>query len=149
MMKCDYKVSIITVVYNGVRTIEKTIQSVIHQTYKDIANIVIDGASTDGTQQIVEKYMNHISYYSSEKDEGLYHAMNNGNRKATGDIIGILNSDDWYERDVFEKVKKYFNGSNADMISGNIYLHSSDGQNHKYVLDRENKEKNIVWEQKR
>ena len=94
MMKCDYKVSIITVVYNGVRTIEKTIQSVIHQTYKDIEYIVIDGASTDGTQQIVEKYMNHISYYSSEKDEGLYHAMNKGIRKATGDIIGILNSDD-------------------------------------------------------
>lgn len=128
MMKCDYKVSIITVVYNGVRTIEKTIQSVIHQTYKDIEYIVIDGASTDGTQQIVEKYMNHISYYSSEKDEGLYHAMNKGIRKATGDIIGILNSDDWYTEKAIQDIVTYFRHNDVELVYGKIISVSMDNK---------------------
>ena len=96
MLKSNYKVSIITVVYNGAKTIEHTIQSVLNQSYKNIEYIIIDGLSTDGTQKIIEKYIDSISYFVSEKDNGLYDAMNKGIQKATGSMIGIINSDDWY-----------------------------------------------------
>lgn len=81
------KVSIITVSYNSVKTIEQTIQSVLRQTYKNIEYIVIDGASTDGTQQVIEKYADQISYYISEKDKGLYYAMNKG---INNDIMYVI-----------------------------------------------------------
>lgn len=139
------KISVITVCYNSSATIERTIQSVIRQNYSDLEYIIIDGGSTDGTLDVIAKYQPYISLCISEPDNGIYDAMNKGLERTTGDVVAFLNSDDWYERDVFEKVKNYFNGSNADMVSGNIYLHSSDGQNHKYVLDRENKE-NIFFQ---
>lgn len=93
------KISIITVSYNSAATIEETIQSVLAQNYKDIEFIVIDGNSNDGTQDIVSKYMDNISYFISEKDTGIYDAMNKGLALATGDVIGILNSDDIYKND--------------------------------------------------
>lgn len=93
------KVSIITVVYNGVKNIEQTIKSVLHQTYSNIEYIVIDGGSTDGSLDIIKKYSDSISYWVSEADKGIYDAMNKGISKATGDLIGIINSDDWYEPD--------------------------------------------------
>lgn len=108
MMNENYKVSIITVVYNGAKTIEQTIQSVLNQTYENIEYIVIDGASNDGTQALVEKYVDNISYYISEKDNGLYYAMNKGIRKATGDIIGIINSDDWYGENAIKDIVDHF-----------------------------------------
>src|SRR5689334_9469497 len=99
------KVSIITVAYNSGATIGDTIKSVIHQTYKDIEYIIIDGASTDNTMSIVEACKDKIHTIISEPDKGLYHAMNKGIRYATGDVIGILNSDDYYENNrVIEKV---------------------------------------------
>lgn len=128
MVKCDYKVSIITVVYNGVKTIERTIQSVIHQTYKNIEYIVIDGASTDGTQQIIKKYMNYISFYTSEKDKGLYHAMNKGIKKATGNIIGILNSDDWYTEQAIQDIVTYFRYNDVEVVYGKIICVSKDNK---------------------
>lgn len=112
------KVSIITVVYNGVKTIEQTILSVLEQTYTNIEYIIIDGQSTDGTQQIVEKYKDSIAYFVSEKDNGIYDAMNKGIERATGDIIGIINSDDWYVPDAVEKVVHYFNYNGADIVYG-------------------------------
>lgn len=90
------KVSIITVAFNSAKTIEGTIQSVLSQDYPDIEYIVVDGGSTDGTVPIIERYQNRITKWISEKDRGMYDAMNKGIAMATGDVIGILNSDDIY-----------------------------------------------------
>ena len=90
-------VSIITVVYNGEKYLQQTIESVINQTYKNIEYIIIDGGSTDGTLDIIKKYEDHISYWISESDKGLYDAMNKGISIAKGELIGMINSDDWYE----------------------------------------------------
>ena len=118
----DIKVSIITVSYNAVMTIEQTIQSVLKQSYHNIEYIVIDGQSTDGTQKIIEKYGNAIAYYVSEPDHGIYDAMNKGISHATGDVIGIINSDDWYESDAVEKVVDCFNRTDAGVVFGEIWL---------------------------
>lgn len=88
------KVSIITVCYNSEKTIEDTLKSIQSQTYKDIEYIVIDGLSKDTTNNIVEKYNDVVSIHVSEQDNGLYDAMNKGIKLASGDLIGILNSDD-------------------------------------------------------
>ena len=102
-------ISIITVVWNNKDTIRDAIESVLSQTYKNIEYIIIDGASTDGTVEIIKCYGNEISKFISEPDNGLYDAMNKGIKLATGDIIGILNSDDVYiNNQVIEKVVKVF-----------------------------------------
>ena len=88
------KISIITVCYNSSKTIEKTFQSIKNQSYQNIEYIVVDGASSDDTLKIIKNYNSCISKYISESDKGLYDAMNKGIALATGDIIGILNSDD-------------------------------------------------------
>jgi glycosyltransferase involved in cell wall biosynthesis len=88
------KVSIITVCYNSEKTIEDTLKSIQSQTYSDIEYIVVDGLSKDGTNSIIKKYNDIVSTHVSEKDKGLYDAMNKGIALATGGIIGILNSDD-------------------------------------------------------
>jgi glycosyltransferase involved in cell wall biosynthesis len=85
------KISILTVCYNSEKTIEKTFQSVANQTFKNVEYIVIDGASKDGTLDLIKKYENVITTYISEKDKGLYDAMNKGIQLATGDYVGILN----------------------------------------------------------
>jgi len=90
-------ITIITVVYNGDKYLEKTIQSVLLQSYDNIEYIIIDGGSTDDTLKILKKYSAVIDYCISEKDDGIYHAMNKGLSLAFGDYIGILNADDWYE----------------------------------------------------
>jgi len=90
------KVSIITIAYNSAETIEDTIRSVLEQDYPNIEYIVVDGASKDDTQQIVERYRTSIAHVVSERDRGIYDAMNKGVALATGDVIGILNSDDFY-----------------------------------------------------
>ena len=90
------KVSIITVCFNSELTIEDTILSIKKQDYNNIEYIVIDGKSTDSTVEIIKKYNDYIDYFISENDNGIYDAMNKGISKATGQIIGILNSDDFY-----------------------------------------------------
>ena len=101
--------SIITISYNSVDTIEDTIKSVLRQRYSDIEYIIIDGGSQDGTLDIVEKYSDSISKIISEPDKGLYDAMNKGVSVASGDIIGILNSDDLYaDDDVIQEVVSSF-----------------------------------------
>jgi glycosyltransferase involved in cell wall biosynthesis len=97
-------VTVITVVYNGVATLEQTILSVINQTYKNIEYIIIDGGSSDGSIDVIKKHASFISYWVSEKDKGIYDAMNKALKLATGSIIGILNSDDWYELDSVERI---------------------------------------------
>lgn len=90
------KISIITIAYNAEETIEDTIKSVITQSYDNVEYIIIDGASKDGTMEIVNKYKDQISTIISEPDKGIYDAMNKGVQASTGDLIGILNADDFY-----------------------------------------------------
>lgn len=97
--------SIITVCFNSEKTIEKTIQSVLNQTYKNIEYLIIDGSSTDSTMEIVKKYeplFEGRMKWISEPDNGIYDAMNKGIRMASGELIGIINSDDYYETTAVE-----------------------------------------------
>lgn len=124
------KISIITVVFNGVETIEDCIKSIIGQTYPDIEHIIIDGGSTDGTLDVIKKYNGNIAKVVSEPDNGLYDAMNKGIKTATGDVIGILNSDDLYaDNFVIENVVKYFSDTNADSCYGNLIYVDKDNTN--------------------
>lgn len=120
------KVSVITVTYNRVNTIADTIQSVLRQTYKDIEYIIIDGASTDGTQSVIQKFESKFQgrlKWVSEKDNGIYDAMNKGIRMATGDIVGILNSDDYYTSDdVIDRFVPSFFDMDIDAIYGDIHF---------------------------
>jgi len=103
------KVSIITVVYNNAHVIKSAIDSVLSQTYPNIEYIIIDGKSTDGTVDIISSYGSKIAKCISEPDKGIYDAMNKGLKLATGDVVGILNSDDMYmSQDVIEKVVAIF-----------------------------------------
>jgi len=105
-MRCP-KVSIITVCYNSERTIRKTIESVLNQTYKHIEYIIIDGASKDSTLEIIKEYKNKFNGLIkcfSEKDNGIYDAMNKGIKLSKGEIIGIINSDDWYEDNTVKEI---------------------------------------------
>ena len=95
-------VSIITVVYNGEKYLEQTINSVINQSYKNIEYIIIDGGSSDRTLEIIKEYEKYIAYFVSEPDEGLYDAMNKGIGISNGELIGMINSDDWYELNAVE-----------------------------------------------
>ena len=115
------KVSIITVVRNNKETVKNAIDSVLGQTYKNIEYIVVDGASTDGTVEIVRSYGDKISQFISEPDSGLYSAMNKGISLATGDVIGILNSDDFYIDDkVIQRVVKEFEEKNVDSVYADL-----------------------------
>ena len=115
-------VSIITVVYNGASTLEQTIQSVLNQTYQNIEYIIIDGGSTDGTLEIIKKYENKIALWVSEPDNGLYDAMNKGIHKATGKLIGMINSDDWYESNaVTLAVEAYRNNPQKKIFHGDRF----------------------------
>ena len=115
------KVSIITVCYNSAETIEDTIQSVVNQDYKNIEYIIIDGKSKDNTLKIIEKYKSKVAKLLSEKDEGLYFAINKGIKLATGDIIGILHADDIYTNtEVLSKVINKFSDLKLDTVYGDL-----------------------------
>ena len=116
------KISIITVCLNSEKTIERCIKSVHNQNYRknNIQHVVIDGKSIDNTIKIIKKYKNKISYWNSKKDLGLYYAMNNGLKHCNGDIIGILNSDDYFYKNTFNIVAKYFNENNIDFLFGSV-----------------------------
>lgn len=113
------KVSIITVVYNAAKTVEQTIQSVLKQTYPNIEYIIIDGGSTDGTVEIIYRYLDKIDVFISEKDDGLYDAMNKGIKLSSGEIIGILNSDDTYTENAVSLVVDSFKNQPKDILYGN------------------------------
>jgi glycosyltransferase involved in cell wall biosynthesis len=121
-------VSIITIAWNSEQTIEDTIQSVLSQSYKNIEYIIIDGASTDGTMNIINRYKEQISTVISEPDKGIYDAMNKGVAAATGDFIGILNSDDYYnDTKVIADVAKRFEETQCDSLYADlVYVDRND-----------------------
>jgi glycosyltransferase involved in cell wall biosynthesis len=99
------KISVITICFNAIETIEATIKSVVNQTYSNIEYIVMDGSSTDGTVDVIKKYTNRISYWKSEPDRGIYDAMNKGIDVATGDFVIFMNSGDlFYADDTVERL---------------------------------------------
>lgn len=115
------KVSVITVSYNSADTIDATINSVLSQTYSNIEYIIIDGKSKDNTMDIVNKYKDRISCVVSEPDKGIYDAMNKGVALATGDIVGILNSDDFYaDNNVIDDVVKKFEDTGCDALYADL-----------------------------
>lgn len=120
------KISIVTVTYNSSSTLRDTIESVLAQTYQDIEYIIVDGLSKDNTMEIVREYeprFNGRMRYVSEKDSGLYDAMNKGFKMATGDVIGLINSDDLLaEPTAIKKVMDYFNiYKDADAVYADLY----------------------------
>ena len=119
------KVSILTVTYNSSATITDTIQSVLNQTYKDIDYWIIDGCSTDSTVDIIRKFEEQFEgrlHYISEKDNGIYDAMNKGIEKCRGDIIGILNSDDYFTSEtVIEQMVNNFS-DDIDAVYGDVHF---------------------------
>ena len=119
------KISIITVSYNAAATIERTILSVIRQTYPHMEYIVIDGGSTDGTVDIIRKYEDQIAYWVSEPDQGIYDAMNKGIRRATGDYIYFLGADDWLRDDqVMQEVSEFIRlHPGYGLYMGNVFLY--------------------------
>ena len=127
-MNCQPLISIITVAYNAVSTIEETILSVINQTYPNIEYIIIDGGSTDGTIDIINKYEDKITYWISEPDKGIYDAMNKGICMATGDAVGILNSDDFFTtNDVLQLVADTFKlNKEIDAVYGDVHYVNPD-----------------------
>lgn len=117
------KISVITACFNAERTIEQTIKSVVQQDYPDIEYIIVDGASTDGTMDIVRRYRDRISCVISEPDSGIYDAFNKGVRAASGELIGILNADDFYSPRCFEHVARACEGSpDADIYYGKVVV---------------------------
>lgn len=114
------RLSVITVTYNCIETVEQTINSVLTQDYQNIEYIVIDGASTDGTREIIEKYYDRIAYSCSEKDFGIYNAMNKGLTHVTGDVVLFLNGDDYFvnEQVVSKIVREFENSPQTEIIIG-------------------------------
>lgn len=132
-MDMGLKVSIVTISFNSEGCIGKTIESVLGQTYGNIEYLVIDGASSDSTVEIAEGYRaglekKGVSYrVVSEPDGGIYDAMNKGIRLAGGDIIGIINSGDWYEPDAVETAVETFRATGCDLMFADIRMYKSDG----------------------
>ena len=142
------KVTIITATYNSVKTLEDTMKSVLAQTYADIEYIVVDGASTDGTQQLIRQYEplfgNRLKWIS-EKDKGIYDAMNKGIQMAFGDVVGILNSDDYFtSHDVIERMVSSFDNKALDAIYGDIHF-IRDGQPDKCLRYYSSKPFRPLW----
>lgn len=125
------KISIITVCYNSAATIEDTILSVASQNHKNIEHIIIDGASTDGTMEVIARHRHALAVVVSEPDQGVYDAMNKGLRHASGDVVGFLNADDVYmDEEAVSHIAKAFHDTEVDACYADlIYVESDNPQN--------------------
>ena len=150
MDRSDIKISIVTVTYNSSGTVRDTIRSVLGQTFAPYEYIVIDGRSDDDTVEIVNGYRSEFEKKGidlvvvSEKDDGIYDAMNKGVAKARGDIVGIINSDDWYETCALEVVADAYDKSRFDLFYADIRMVLPDGRtfikhskNRRYATSRD------------
>lgn len=126
-------ISAITIVFNGEKYIENTILSVLKQSYDNVEYIIIDGGSADGTLDIIKKYDSQIDYWISEEDKGIVDAFNKGISLCTGDIIGIINADDWYSVDAFEKVAQC--KKQPAVICGNVQYWDEYKKNYIYTTN--------------
>ncbi len=118
--------SVITIVYNNVRDIERTIRSVVNQTYANIEYVIVDGLSNDGTLRVIEKYKDRVAKIVSEKDEGIYDAMNKGLALATGDYVIFMNSgDEFYDSETVKAV--FASADDADIYYGETEMIADDG----------------------
>lgn len=123
------KITLITICYNSAATLEKTILSVMEQSYNNIEYIIIDGNSNDETLDVIKKYEDNITKWISEPDKGLYDAMNKGISLATGDLIGVLNSDDtFYSTTVIEEIANFHKKNDIEASVGNIIQHNEEGK---------------------
>ena len=115
------KISLLTVSFNSASTIKDTIESIRSQNYKDIEYIIVDGNSTDGTINILKSYDSFISKWISEPDKGIYDAMNKAIKMATGEVVGILNSDDFYaNHQILAQVAREFSDPSIDVVFGDL-----------------------------
>ncbi len=123
MKRSEPLVTIVTPSFNSASTIEHTIDSICKQTYKHVEHIVIDGGSTDGTQSVIERHGDSIAQWVSEPDSGIAHAFNKGIARACGELIGIVNADDWLESDAVEAVLGcYLANDRPDVVYGDLHL---------------------------
>ena len=139
------KISIVTPTYNSIKTIQSTLDSVEAQASHIYEHIIIDGGSTDGTLDLLYDYRDRTPYevkIVSEPDNGIYDAMNKGIRMASGDLIGIINSDDWFEPDTIELVMQAYTGAQYEIIYGMIRTYQDEKlktvefYHHDFLLDR-------------
>ncbi len=150
MDKADLKISIITVTFNSADTFADTISSVLGQTFLPYEYIVVDGMSTDLTLSVIEGFRDEFEKKKvaltviSEKDNGIYDAMNKGIKKATGDIVGIINSDDWYEADALKTVADAYIQDGFELFYADLRLIRPDGisfikhsKNRRYATSRD------------
>lgn len=138
------KISIITVVYNGVKYLESTIQSIAGQTSKDFEYLVIDGGSTDGTLDIIKKYESKIDYWITEPDKGLYDAMNKGLKRASGDFVWFINAGDKvYDAETVGKLIALAKKTEADLLYGETLVINEKGN--PIGMRRQPAPENLTW----
>lgn len=125
MLSSKPKISVVTICYNSAATIEKTIKSVVQQAYGNLEYVIIDGASTDDTLNIVNAYRSHIHVLVSEKDNGISDAFNKGIARSTGDLIVFLNSDDYFLPGALEAVAAAYRPGQDDIVCGNVLLRNT------------------------
>lgn len=144
----NLKVSIVTVAYNSSATLEDAIKSVLAQSYADIEYIIVDGASKDYTLDIIRRYEPQFRgrlKWMSEQDGGIYDAMNKGIKMATGDVVGILNSDDYFtSNDVIERMVSAFDEASLDAVYGDVHF-IRDGQPDKCIRYYSSKKFSPTW----
>ena len=121
------QVSIITVVFNGAATLERTIKSVLSQDFQTIEYIIVDGGSTDGTLDIIHKYDRHLAYWVSERDQGIYDAMNKGIALCTGEWVGLINADDTYSEGAVRMAMEAACAPGINIVHGDILVHYPNG----------------------
>lgn len=140
------KFSIITVAYNSELSIKQTIESVLNQTYTNFEYIIVDGCSKDQTVEIIRTYAEKDERirFITEPDDGIYDAMNKGIRIATGDVIGLLNSDDFYEPDALEKISIYIPYTQQYVVYGMVRMLKDDKETMVTIINHENLPENMI-----